>query len=339
MTKARNMSLTAAAVAGLATGTAGLGYLGARRTISVDRKRHGVVGELAVLARAEMADPAGTFTQTIPTDGGGRMFVRHIGATAAPALVLLHGVTLDGSIWHNQLRDLQHDFHVIAPDWLGHGRSIPGRNGFGLDALASDLNSLLQTFDLHRALVVGHSMGGMAIMRFCSTFGKTLDARVGGLVFQSTAAFDVGAGPLEWPIKLGTSLARKFPVAAGRVSKQNAEFGYVGARLGFGRNPSPVWVEQTRILLDQMDPESLTASVLPLLDHDERASLPGVRQPALVLVGTADRVTPFKQAEAIERLLPNARMQTFGGAGHTLMLERSRELSETLRDFASVLGS
>ncbi len=337
MSKARNASLTAAAIAGLASGAVGLGYLGAKLTVAGDRKRHGVVGNLEDLARDELADPVGTTTETVRTADGGSMFLRRAGSTDAPPLVLLHGVTLAGSIWHNQLRDLQNDFHVIAPDWRGHGRSTPGRNGFGLGELAADLNTLLGALDLRDALLVGHSMGGMAIMRFCAAFPDQLESRVAGVAFLSTAAFDVGAGPLALPIRLGSSLAQRFPGVSSRIVNQPAAIAYAGARLGFGTNPSPVWVEQTRILLDQMNPESLTGSVLPLLQHDERTLLPKVDKPALVLVGTADRVTPLAQAEAIARLLPNSRLLSFGGAGHTLMLERSRELSEALRDFAGEL--
>lgn len=334
MTKARNASLAAAAVAGAASAAAGIGYLGARRIIAADRKRHGVTGNLSDLALDALADSDETTTASIPTADGGRMYVRSAGTPGDPPIVLLHGVTLDGSIWHNQFADLQRDFHVIAPDWRGHGRSTPGRHGFGLDALATDLNTLLETLDLHDALVVGHSMGGMALMRFCAVFPETLESRVSGMAFQSTAVCDVGAGPLVVPLKVGSFLARRFPGAAGRFSKQPADIGYVGARLGFGANPSPVWVEQTRLLLHHMDPAALTASVLPLLDHDERESLRRVVTPALVLVGSADLVTPLRQAEEIAAILPNSMLSSFGGAGHTLMLERSTELSNVLRNFA-----
>ena len=334
MTTARSASLVAAAVAGAASLAAGAGYLGARWIIAADRKRHDITGNLSDLAYAALADSDETSSSSIPTGDGGRMYLRSAGTPGDSPIVLLHGVTLDGSIWHNQLADLQRDFHVIAPEWRGHGRSTPGHDGFGLDALAADLDTLLETLDLHDALVVGHSMGGMALMRFCAAFPKTLEARVSGVAFQSTAVCDVGAGPLVVPLKVGSWLARIFPGATGRFSKQPADIGYVGARLGFGADPSPVWVEQTRLLLTHMDPVALTASVLPLLDHDERESMRRVPTPALVLVGSADLVTPLRQAEEIAALLPDSTLWSFGGAGHTLMLERSNELSDVLRNFA-----
>lgn len=338
MSGSRNAGLAAGAIAGLTTGALGLGYVVAKAVARADRRRFHVAGDLTELARAALADAPGMRSSTIPTVDGGRMFVREYGSPEAVPIVLLHGVTLDGSIWHNQCRDLADEYRVIAPDLRGHGRSTPGRNGYGLDLLAADLDGLLGNFKLKNTILVGHSMGGMAMMHFCAKFPATLANRVAGLVFQSTAASDVASGPATAPLKLGRMLAERSPATAGRLTKAPADVGYLGSRFGFGKNPSPVWVEQVRLLLDAMAPVPLAKSVLSLLDHDERATLRTVATRSLVLVGTKDLVTPEVQSREIAELLPNSELVTFADAGHTLMLERSSELSVALRQFANARG-
>jgi pimeloyl-ACP methyl ester carboxylesterase len=330
MSAPKNVSITA----GVSAGLVGLSYVAVKALARADRKKHKINGDLTALASAALAERENVRTTTISTLDGGSMFIREAGLVSNPPIVLLHGVTLAGSIWNSQLVELQDSFHVVAPDWRGHGQSVAGRNGFGLELLANDLATLLERLDLHNAIIVGHSMGGMALMHFCADFPLVLKQRVAALVFQSTAANRVASGPATAPLKLGQFLAKQRPDVAGRLAQVPGDLGYVSARLGFGKNPSPIWVEQTRILLDNMAPVPLAKSVLSLLSHDRLESLRFVTTPALVLVGSNDVVTPPKQSKDIADALPNAHLQIFGGAGHTLMLERSAELSNIFRNFS-----
>ena len=68
--------------------------------------------------------------QDIEVDDGGRIHV--ISRGEGQPLVLLHGVFLNSGIWVHQLADLSDDARIIAIDLRGHGRSVPGSDGFGL---------------------------------------------------------------------------------------------------------------------------------------------------------------------------------------------------------------
>ena len=80
-----------------------------------------------------------------------------------------------------------------------------------------------------------------------------------------------------------------------------------------------------RHIVSTMDPAATAASVVPLVHHDARAVLPFVAIPALVLVGSNDRVTPPSQARVIASLLPNAELVELDGPGHLIMLERQAQ--------------
>jgi pimeloyl-ACP methyl ester carboxylesterase len=54
----------------------------------------------------------------------------------------------------------------------------------------------------------------------------------------------------------------------------------------------------------------------------------------LVLVGTADALTPPRDARRIAELLPDARLVEYPGAGHMLMYERTDEVDALIMDFA-----
>lgn len=78
------------------------------------------------------------------------------GDAAAPRVVCLHGVASHGRHFATLAEDTLDDFHVIAPDLLGHGSSSyepPWDIGSHLDAL-------METIGDEPAVLVGHSFGG-----------------------------------------------------------------------------------------------------------------------------------------------------------------------------------
>ncbi|MBJ7341156.1 MAG: alpha/beta fold hydrolase, partial [Mycolicibacterium sp.] len=82
-------------------------------------------------------------------------------------IVLAHGITCAIRVWAHQIADLAGDYRVIAYDHRGHGRSgVPPRRGnYSLDFLAADLDAVLGATlaSNERAVIAGHSMGGIAI--------------------------------------------------------------------------------------------------------------------------------------------------------------------------------
>src|ERR1700748_3971475 len=81
-------------------------------------------------------------------------------------IVLAHGITCAIRVWAYQIAEWAGDFRVIAFDHRGHGRSgIPRRGGYSLSHLAADVDAVLDATlrPGERAVIAGHSMGGMAM--------------------------------------------------------------------------------------------------------------------------------------------------------------------------------
>ena len=99
---------------------------------------------------------------------GTRLHTEVFGPEGGYPIVLAHGITCAIKVWANQITDLAGDYRVIAYDHRGHGRSgVPPRKGnYGLDFLAADLDAVLAATLApgERAVIAGHSMGGIAIM-------------------------------------------------------------------------------------------------------------------------------------------------------------------------------
>ena len=274
--------------------------------------------------------PDGVTHSDVPTHDGGSVHLVEIGE--GRPLVLLHGVTLAAEVWAPIMHLASDRFRVIALDVRGHGQSVVGDDGVGRIAAAHDLATVLTTLDLHDAIVMGHSMGGMILGRFAGDFPEVLRERVAGLVFMDTAVsqlFPPGVGRVL--DRFGKSvLARE--AAGAKPPPIHPDLELLGTRMAFGRNPSGKAVQVTTRLGHDLSDEYRSKLWIDLYDTDNRDGLAKVTQPATVIVGSVDALTPVWAARRIMANLRDGELLVLPGAGHQCMQERPHEVVEALVD-------
>jgi pimeloyl-ACP methyl ester carboxylesterase len=96
------------------------------------------------------------------------------------AVLLFHGKNFSGAYWEQTARALQNEgFRVIIPDQLGFGKSSkPSNIQYSFQLLAANTKSLLDTLNITRTSVLGHSMGGMLATRFSLMFPAIVEKLV-----------------------------------------------------------------------------------------------------------------------------------------------------------------
>ena len=90
-----------------------------------------------------------------------RLSVRTHGPLDAQAMVLLHGLTSDGSSFDGVVGALAQKWRVYVPDQRGHGTTGPA-DAYAFELLAADLDEFLEERVLTAPVVVAHSMGAVA---------------------------------------------------------------------------------------------------------------------------------------------------------------------------------
>jgi len=339
--KRSRLPLALAMGAGLTAVAVGAGIAATRRSAAHHRS---LPDERAGDAPAFDLDALGVTHHRIPSHDGGELHVVEKGPADGPPLLLLHGITLQARVWGYQLRDLSDHWRVLAVDLRGHGESRAGTDGFGLDRLARDLRTVLETLDLREVVVVGHSMGGMTLMRFCADHPDVLEERVAGCVFLATAPI----------VPLPPGLQRAFQRMAPRLSQYGDRRGwdrfdtkryagsdltYVLARRAFGRNASPSHVQLTAELVASVPASTTWPSGIGLLEHDAEEALAATRTPSMVIGGELDNITPIALSRRIAEHLPDCELHVFPDAGHQLMLERPSEIADLLDAFGKRVGA
>jgi non-heme chloroperoxidase len=109
-------------------------------------------------------------TGTITTPDGTMIFYKDWG-TGQP-VVFSHGWPLNADAWDDQAFYVaSQGYRAIAHDRRGGGRSSQPWDGNDMDHYADDLAALLDTLDLHGAVLVGHSTGGGEVAHYIGRHG------------------------------------------------------------------------------------------------------------------------------------------------------------------------
>jgi len=325
--KAPRRTLKALGVtAAIAGGAAASGYAAQRAALASLRRRPDPdAGHLDVL---EFDD-----AHRVPTFDGGSLYTVTRGH--GPPIVFSHGVTISSRVWVKQFAELPGEgVQTIAFDHRGHGDSLVGSAGHAVEHLAADVRAVLETLDVRDAVLVGHSMGGIAVQAFAVHHPDVLHERVRGLVLLSTLA------------KTSISASRRLRSLAERLTGSvdlrslmaHRDLGLVFARVGFGRHPVASQVELNRQMLAACATETARRATAALLGLDLLADLPSLDVPTLVIGGTADVITPPHESRRLAALIPDARLELLDGAGHMIMLERTERFHALLLDFARDVG-
>jgi pimeloyl-ACP methyl ester carboxylesterase len=318
----KRVAIAAGAVGGLAAAAYAAELLAAAR-----------VRRLPDADAARALDAPMHIDRRLETHDGGSLYIVEAGDQSLPPIVLSHGVTLSVRTWFYQLEQLPSEgFRTIAFDHRGHGLSDLGDAGHSLENLAEDVKTVVLGLDLHDAVLVGHSMGGVAIQEFVTRFPELAAERVAGIVLLSTLAYTAfGSRSTRTKARI-EKLTKRTPDASWLWERRN--LGLLAARLGFGTNPHPSHVELVRRMMADCAPETRRDAPRVLIGLDLTKALPNVRIPTLVIGGTADALTPPSEARRIAGLVPGARLELLEGGGHMLMLERTEQVNRLIVDFA-----
>ena len=308
----------------------GAGLLALGATVAV-RRSGGSLRKSASGQHDHLTDLSPTHHQ-LDTADGGSLHVVELGD--GPPVMLLHGVTLQWWVWHQQFRDLSDRHRVVAWDMRGHGKSSAGTDGITLSAVGDDLALVLEELDLQGAVVIGHSMGGMALGRFCSDHHDVLSDRVHGLVFMATSVATMGLPALSSGLLGLLNLVSRATTGGMRAQLKygwpETDLSFTLVRAAFGKVANPDDVSDVRQMISEFPPDSAAEAGDSIARHDVREDLSHVDVPAVVLVGDDDRLTPPAHARLVRDCVPGAELVVLPGVGHQVMQEAPRSVLDVL---------
>ncbi len=252
----------------------------------------------------------------VTSSDGTPLHVMEFGAPDAPAtVVLVHGWTCALRIWTPVIRALAGDeIRVVAYDLRGHARSgRPNQADYSIDAHAADLDAVLRASltDGQRAIVAGHSLGGMTIVAWAGDHPDDVPHLAAGAVLVNTGVDGlIAQSPiLKMPEKLGKAreivgralLSTPVPLPHGPTPLSYRVVRWIA--LTKSATPAQIAFCERIVLECKRDVRALCGGTLSGLDLYE--SIASLSVPTVIVGAEDDKLTPPSHVKRLADALPH----------------------------------
>lgn len=245
----------------------------------------------------------------IETLYGNVFYAEHKGDSPFP-LILIHGAASSHLGWPAELRRFG-GYRVLTIDLPGHGRA-KGKSYNEVSAYANTVLGLMDSLDIEKALLVGHSMGG-AISQYLAFhhLGRTV-----GIILIGTGAYL----PVN-PFILENVLTDKQTVAT-KISQWSWKKSATSQLQALG----------LKALLE-VSAEVIHDDYTACANFDMREDLAEIHVPALVVGARLDKMTPIAYSEFLAAHLPQATLKIVEDAGHWMILEQPKVVEKYVSEW------
>jgi pimeloyl-ACP methyl ester carboxylesterase len=258
-------------------------------------------------------------------------------------VLLLHGKNFSSAYWENTMDFLLgHGYNVLAPDQIGFGKSTKATQyQYSFQQLAANTKKLLDTLNIEKVTVIGHSMGGMLAIRFALMYPSVCTR----LILENPIGLE------DWKLKVPyTTIDNEYKKELAQTRAKLKE--YMTENYFHG-----VWKQDYEPLLDQ------SASYLNQKDFSAEAKcmaltsdmiftqpvcyeFSAIKVPVALIIGQADhtaigkdRVTPEQAAsmgdypvlgQKASEAIKGSRLLELDGIGHIPHIENFKSFSQNL---------
>lgn len=301
-------------------------------------------------AGEDICAPMGESARYVESFDGAAIYAEELGS--GPALVLVPGWFSNTDSWHYQKKELSRSYRVISYDQRGHRWSAHDDDRpITLETLARDLRAVLDALvPSGPVLLCGHSMGGMAALKFAQLFPGELSSRVKGIALVDTSCDHVSrhisggafVGMLNEPVL--APLLRwviRHPALADRAkgSLTNTSLFLAATRVfGYGSSDSLTQLAYIGHMAKQTSMRGASQAALGLLANSCGVGLDELRDsgvPVLVWVGEKDKLTRPEASKRMAGELPGTVLHVMERTGHPSYMEAYIEFNRALERFAS----
>lgn len=268
-------------------------------------------------------------------------------------LVFVHGYALNLDCWHFQRAGYRGLLRAVYYDQRSHGRS--GRSSAknaNIEQLAVDLLQVLeQVVPTGRVVLVGHSMGGMAIVALAESHPELFGDQIAGVALISTTAGGLSPHRILLPLvphgavghfanRLIAGMARGARAVDG-VRRVGKDVSVVATNaFAFGSKVPGEYVAFVDSMLSGTPFEVLAEFFPGFESMDKFAVIETLENiPTTIICGNADKMTYVGHSRKMHSLLPTSRLVECDGAGHMVIMECHEQVNAAIDDLVAEASS
>jgi len=242
-------------------------------------------------------------------------------------IVLLHGALSDSRAW-KKISELSENYHVVAWDAPGCGRSSDPPEPYSLTDYAECLASLIEHLELDRPHILGLSFGGGLALEFYRIYPKVARS----LILVSAYAGWAGSLPareVEERLQNGLKQSEMPPEQVVKTWLST---------LFTDLTPADV-IKETEEIMSGFHPAGMRTMLHAFAKADLNSVLPGINVPTLLVYGDADQRSPLHIAQKLHSGIPSSKLVVIEGVGHVVNAEASEKFNAIVQEFLVSIDS
>jgi 3-oxoadipate enol-lactonase len=249
------------------------------------------------------------------------LHVIHQGPEAAPALVLLHSIATNSTLWAAQIPVWSRSFRVLAVDLPGHGASPPDPRLENPGHYTELIANLLDRCGISHCSIVGLSLGGLIGQMFALEHPD----RCRSLVIANSSARTPPEMQQRWETRKRQALEEGMESQVDSTLERwfTPEF----------RARSALTVRWVADMIRGTHPHGYRAAIEAIQAVNTLDRLPSIQCPVLVVAGRRDTATTVENLQNLAAELPAARLEVLESASHLSNLVQPVEFTECVGAF------
>ncbi len=274
---------------------------------------------ILIFAFAAFAQTAAPQEKTV-TVFGAKIRYLESGDAAKPTVILLHGLGAQAESWQLNIAALAANYHVIAPDQIGFGKSDKPFLKYRVGTYADFLDKMMAELKIEKASLVGNSLGGWVAALTAVKYPN----RVEKIVLADAAGIAPPAIDFERIYQLNNSTRDEV-----RANLKLIFF-----------NPM---FQNNETLVDQFMTQRITTNdgytINSLIESIKRKEdfldtrLGEIKKPTLIIWGKQDGLIPLADGEKFNKGIANSQLVVFENCGHVPQFEKAADFNKKIIEF------
>jgi pimeloyl-ACP methyl ester carboxylesterase len=236
------------------------------------------------------------------------------------SLVMIAGFSASRSMWASQIPFFRKHFQVITFDNRGAGKSDKPEGPYSTRMMADDVIGLMDHLRIKKAHVMGVSMGGMIAQELAINYPERIIKLVLACTFSCK---DETSGDTAEQLKLLHLSSQKMAAGMVKLAANKPLNQFVLGTLAVVQT----WFTGASAVV------GLKGQSQACNSHDTLSRLPLIKNPALVIVGTKDRIIKPISSGVIAQNIPGAKLVQIEGGSHMVSMEMRARFNREVLNF------
>ena len=251
---------------------------------------------------------------------GAKIAYVEAGDPTKPTVILLHGLGGNSGNWLFTIPALAANYHVIAPDQIGFGKSDRVMLKYRVGTYVDFLDKFMSELKIEKASLVGNSLGGWVAAWTAIKYPN----RVEKIILADAAGLKPAAIDMAQIYSLNYSTRDEVRQLVKLVFFNQALFG------------SDAFIEQSLAIRVAANDGYTINSLIESIKRDEdflNGRLGEIKKPTLIVWGKQDGLLKVADAEQFKREIAGSELLVFDQCGHVPMVEKAADFNKAVLAF------